>query len=111
MLPIDEHAKSGVKVYVRLYGDDGALYKASWCEEGQCFSGYGRSFPLSLVTHYLPVPLVENAVEMREALLHVGQCIYLNDYAELALTTDFLIDKLDDALYAIKWPPKQGGEA
>lgn len=69
MLPIDEHAKSGAWVYVRLYGNDGAMYKVSWCEEGQCFAGYGRGFSPDLVTHYLPVPLVEHAAAMRADLV------------------------------------------
>lgn len=68
MLPIDEHAESLAWVYVRLYGDDGAMYKVSWCEEGQCFAGYGRGFSPDLVTHYLPASWVENAAKMREAL-------------------------------------------
>lgn len=107
MFPIDEYAKSGAWVYVRPYGDDGAMYKVSWCEEGQCFVGYGRGFSSDLVTHYLPVPLVENAAKMREALLSVSQCIYSNDYAEPALTTDFDQGKLDEVLSATEWPKKE----
>lgn len=106
MLPIDEHAWGGAFVFAKFGRGFRVVRWDARCEwwEDQFGNALGSEHP----THYWPLPYVEQAGAMREALLSVSQCIYSNDYAEPALTTDFDQGKLDEALYATEWPKKEG---
>lgn len=112
MLPIDEHAKSGAWVW-GLVRSGSTMRKIKWDAKEPLPGAHwictqGMIFDDDAFTHYLPASWVENAVAMREALLSVSQCIYSNDYAETALTTDFDQGNLDEALAATEWPEVKG---
>lgn len=109
MFPIDEHAKSGVLVW-GLARSGSTMRKIKWDAKeplpgAHWICNQGMIFDDDAFTHYLPVPLVENAGAMREALTFL-----VSAFDAGMLPNKNILDDARKVLSAVKRSPEREPE-